>query len=131
MITAGIDIGSISSKAAILSDGKILGTRVNFTGDNSERAEKNVYDEFLTDLGIEPSSVDAIVSTGYGRNSVTFATESITEIGCHGAGAFFLKPDVKFVIDIGGQDSKALSLDDNGRVHDFAVNVISHLQAFL
>lgn len=122
MITAGIDIGSISTKAAILSNGKILGTRIVFTGYNSELAGKNVYDELLTELGIEPSSVRAIVSTGYGRNSVIFATKSITEIGCHGAGAFFLKPDVKSVIDIGGQDSKALSLDADGKVRDFAMN---------
>lgn len=122
MITAGIDIGSISTKAAILSDGKILGTKVIFTGYNAEQAGISVYDGLLAELGLDRQSVNAVVSTGYGRNSVKFAAKSITEITCHGAGAFFLDPNVRSVIDIGGQDSKALTLDSNGRVRDFAMN---------
>jgi (R)-2-hydroxyacyl-CoA dehydratese activating ATPase len=122
MITAGIDIGSISTKAAVISDGKILGTKVIFTGYNAEQAGIDVYDNLLSELGVRRESVSAVVSTGYGRNSIKFATKSITEISCHGAGAFFLNPEVRSVIDIGGQDSKALLLDSEGRVRDFAMN---------
>jgi len=62
------------------------------------------------------------VSTGYGRNSVDFADKAITEITCHAAGAYFQDPAVRSVIDIGGQDSKAISMDDAGRVNDFVMN---------
>ncbi len=122
MITAGIDIGSISTKAAILSDGKLLGTKIIFTGYNAEQAGLDVYDSLLSDLGLTRDSIASVVSTGYGRNSVKFAAKSITEISCHGAGAFFQNPEVRAVIDIGGQDSKALLLDNDGKVRDFVMN---------
>ncbi len=122
MRTAGIDIGSITAKAAILENGRILGTRVGFTGYNAGAAGRKIFDELLADLGMEASSVERIISTGYGRNSVTFAHKSMTEIICHGAGAFFLNPAVRTIIDVGGQDSKALVLDDHGKVTDFVMN---------
>jgi predicted CoA-substrate-specific enzyme activase len=122
MRTAGIDIGSITAKSAILEDGRILGTRVGFTGYNAGTAGKKIYEELLGDLGMEAASVQRIISTGYGRNSVSFADRSLTEIICHGAGAFFLNPAVRTVIDVGGQDSKALVIDDRGKVTDFVMN---------
>ncbi|PIP38914.1 MAG: 2-hydroxyglutaryl-CoA dehydratase [Desulfobacterales bacterium CG23_combo_of_CG06-09_8_20_14_all_51_8] len=122
MLTAGIDIGSITAKAAILKDGNILGTRVMFTGYNAGQAGKNVMDELIKEIGISVKDLDAVVATGYGRNSVDFATKAITEITCHGAGAHFLNPGIRFIIDIGGQDSKVIRLDEAGRVVDFAMN---------
>ncbi len=122
MITAGIDIGSITAKAAVLGDGRILGTRVIFTGYNAQQAGKNVFDDLLRELGMEASSIEKIVSTGYGRNSVKFADKAITEIICHGAGAYYLNPEVRSIIDVGGQDSKVLTIDSDGRVKDFAMN---------
>ena len=122
MITAGIDIGSITAKAAALQDGKVLGTLVRPTGYNSEAAGRRVYDELLADLGLSPEDVQGVVSTGYGRNSVDFADKAVTEIICHGAGAVFQRPGVRSLIDIGGQDSKALVLDAEGKVRDFAMN---------
>jgi predicted CoA-substrate-specific enzyme activase len=122
MLTAGIDIGSITAKAAILKDGKILGTRVMFTGYNAGQAGKNVMDELIKEIGISMEDLDAVVATGYGRNNVDFATKAITEITCHGAGAHFLNPAIRFIIDIGGQDSKVIRLDEAGRVVDFAMN---------
>ncbi|MCU0845994.1 MAG: acyl-CoA dehydratase activase, partial [Spirochaetes bacterium] len=71
---------------------------------------------------IARSEVDRIVATGYGRNSVSFADSSITEITCHAAGAHYLNPRIRSIIDIGGQDSKTISVDDAGRVKDFAMN---------
>lgn len=122
MLLAGIDIGSITAKAAIMGDGKILGTRVIFTGYNSSQAGKTVITALAEEIGIRMDDLDAIVATGYGRNSVDFADKAITEITCHGAGAYFLDPDVRFIIDIGGQDSKVIRIDEAGRVADFAMN---------
>jgi len=122
MRTAGIDIGSITAKAAVLEDGRVLGTKVIFTGYNVETASRKVYEELLADLGIDASSVDRVVSTGYGRGGVPFAHKALTEIICHGAGAHFLMPGVRTVIDIGGQDSKAMVVDTLGMVKDFVMN---------
>jgi predicted CoA-substrate-specific enzyme activase len=122
MITAGIDIGSITTKAAVMAEGKIRGTRVIFTGYNAEQAGTKVYEELLKELGIEKSDVMRVVSTGYGRNSVKFMDKAMTEIICHGAGAHYLNPRTRFVIDIGGQDSKAIVLDEKGKVKNFAMN---------
>ena len=122
MLTAGIDIGSISTKAAVLADGRLLGSRVIFTGYNSEAAGKKVFEELLEELGLLASAVRRIVSTGYGRSSVKFVDKAVTEIICHGTGAHFLNPLVRSVIDIGGQDSKAIVLDEHGKVKNFAMN---------
>jgi predicted CoA-substrate-specific enzyme activase len=122
MQTAGIDIGSITAKAAIFENGKLLATKVIFTGYNAEAAGLRVYDEILSERGIDKNSVAKIVSTGYGRNSVKFADKSYTEIMCHAAGAYFLNPHIRSIIDIGGQDSKAILLDDKGKVKNFVMN---------
>ena len=122
MITAGIDIGSITTKAAVMAEGKIRGTKVVFTGYNAEQAGTKVYEELLAELGMEKSDVGRIVSTGYGRNSVKFMDKAMTEIICHGAGAHYLNPRARSVIDIGGQDSKAIVLDEKGKVKNFAMN---------
>ncbi|MCG8334042.1 MAG: acyl-CoA dehydratase activase [Proteobacteria bacterium] len=122
MITVGIDIGSITAKGALLIDDTIAGTKVMFTGYNSEQAGKDIFKELLAEVDITESKVDRIVSTGYGRNNVEFSHKSITEITCHGAGANFQNPEARTIIDIGGQDSKAMSVDGNGKVKDFAMN---------
>ena len=121
-ITAGIDIGSITAKAVLLRNGEITGTRVRFTGYNAKNAGRAVFDELLSEAGIAGEQISAVVSTGYGRNAVDFADKAITEITCHGAGAWFTDPEVRFVIDVGGQDSKVMRLDENGKVVDFAMN---------
>jgi (R)-2-hydroxyacyl-CoA dehydratese activating ATPase len=122
MKTAGIDIGSITTKAALLEDGLVLGSKVIFTGYKVELAARRVYDDLLDELGMDASSIDRIISTGYGRNSATFAHKALTEIICHGAGAHFLNHSVRTVIDVGGQDSKALVVDARGMVKDFVMN---------
>jgi (R)-2-hydroxyacyl-CoA dehydratese activating ATPase len=122
MRTAGIDIGSITAKAAIVEDGKILGTKIIFTGYNAEAAGGKVYEDLLSESGLAKSSVTGIVSTGYGRNSVKFADKTFTEIMAHAAGAYFLNPQIRTIIDIGGQDSKAVALDEKGKVKNFVMN---------
>jgi (R)-2-hydroxyacyl-CoA dehydratese activating ATPase len=120
--TAGIDIGSITAKAAVLQDGELLGTHVIFTGYNAEAAGRRVFEELLGQLGLAPADIVRIVATGYGRKSATMAHRAVTEIMCHAAGARFLDPTVRSLIDIGGQDSKAVVMDENGRVTNFTMN---------
>ena len=121
-ITAGIDIGSITAKAVVLKGEQILGTRVQFTGYSAKRAGREVLDALLAEAGVPFDHLECIVSTGYGRNAVDFAHKAITEITCHGAGAWFVNPETRFVIDVGGQDSKVIRLDQSGKVVDFAMN---------
>ncbi|MBN2158069.1 MAG: 2-hydroxyglutaryl-CoA dehydratase [Spirochaetes bacterium] len=122
MYTLGIDIGSITTKAAVIKDGKLLGSHLGFTGYNVEKAWRHVTGELLAEIGLEMSAIDKIVSTGYGRNGVDAAHKAITEITCHAAGAHFSAPHIRSIIDIGGQDSKSIVLDDNGKVKDFVMN---------
>lgn len=122
MITAGIDIGSISSKAALVRDGEVIGTLVQPSGYDSAAVGKRIFEALLEEKGIEPRAVDAVISTGYGRANIEFADKAMTEIICHGAGAYFLNPGVRGIIDVGGQDSKAILLDASGKVENFAMN---------
>jgi (R)-2-hydroxyacyl-CoA dehydratese activating ATPase len=122
MRVAGIDIGSITAKAAIFDNGKIIATKVIFTGYNAELAGLKVYEEILSESGLDKASIERIVSTGYGRNSVKFADKSFTEIMCHAAGAHYLNPRIRSIIDIGGQDSKAILVDEKGKVKNFVMN---------
>jgi predicted CoA-substrate-specific enzyme activase len=121
-LTAGIDIGSITAKAAILREDELLGTRVIFTGYNAEAAGRRVFEELLAELGLASAAVVRIVATGYGRKSVMMADRTVTEIMCHAAGARYLDPSIRSLIDIGGQDSKAVVMDENGRVTNFTMN---------
>lgn len=120
--TAGIDIGSITAKAAVLREETLLGSRVVFTGYNSEAAGRRVFEELLEELGISRREIGGIVATGYGRKSVTIADKAVTEIMCHAAGARFLDRSIRSIIDIGGQDSKAVLMDEGGRVTNFTMN---------
>lgn len=122
MLTLGIDIGSITTKAAVMKDGMLLGTRIGFTGYNVDKAWRHVTNELLTEIGLELSAIVKIVSTGYGRAGVEGAHKTITEITCHAAGVHSCSPHIRSIIDIGGQDSKSILMDDNGRVKDFVMN---------
>ncbi len=122
MYTAGIDIGSISTKAVIVENSRVLAHQVIFTGYHAEAAGRKAYEMVLSDANLSPPDIRRIVATGYGRKSVTFADRAFTEIMCHAAGARYLNPEIRSVIDIGGQDSKAILLDEAGRVVNFAMN---------
>lgn len=122
MLTVGIDVGSISTKAALLEDGRFVRGRIAFTGYNAEAAGRRIYEEILQESGLAEDAIGGIVATGYGRKSVSFAGRAVTEILCHAAGARFLDPEIRSVVDIGGQDSKAIVLEADGRVKTFAMN---------
>lgn len=122
MICAGIDIGSNTSKAALLKDRQLLTVCVQKTGYDHVQAGAQVFDSALKASGLQPGAVSSIVATGYGRASLDFADKALTEIICHGAGAFFMNPEIRGVIDAGGQDSKAVLLDAGGKAADFSMN---------
>lgn len=122
MITVGIDIGSITAKAAVIKDNEIIAVRIMNTGYSAKNAGDILFEGIVSGLGFNPSDIQSVVATGYGRKSITFANQAVTEITCHAAGARYLNQDVRSVIDIGGQDSKVIVLDETGRVKDFAMN---------
>lgn len=119
---AGIDVGSITTKCAILKDGQLLAHRLIFSGYALDTAAASVLDRLVQELGLSAESIDMVVSTGYGRRKVSRSDRDVTEITCHAKGAHFLEPTVRTVIDIGGQDCKAISVSRSGTVDDFIMN---------
>ena len=122
MIVAGLDIGSITTETVILRDGEVLTSIIMPTGANSRTAGERCLSAALKKAGLKQEEVSAIVTTGYGRASFPQATKMITEITCHARGAYFVNPKTRTVIDIGGQDSKVIRLDAQGRNVDFQMN---------
>ena len=122
MITIGLDIGSTTTKIAVMDNDKLLYTEIVTSGYNVEKTWKELFGATLKRLDLEMGMVDGIVSTGYGRNSVDIATRRVTEIMCHAAGIRYSLPGTRSIIDIGGQDSKFIQLNENGEVTDFKMN---------
>ena len=119
----GIDSGSTSTNAVILNqDRKIEAYAVVRTGAKSGESAEAVLAEVLGKASLSREDIDLIVSTGYGRVSIPFADRNVTEISCHGKGAHYFNPEVRTVLDIGGQDSKAIRLNEKGDVIDFVMN---------
>ncbi|ABK61888.1 MULTISPECIES: acyl-CoA dehydratase activase [Clostridium] len=122
MFTMGIDIGSASSKVVILKDGSdIIAAEVIQVGTGSS-GPKRALEAALSKSGLKMEDMDKIVATGYGRFAIEEADKQISEISCHAKGIFFLVPTARTIIDIGGQDAKAIKLDKNGGVKQFFMN---------
>lgn len=119
---AGVDIGAVSSKAIILKGNTIIGRSLIHTSVSSEKSGLAALSKALEAAGITRSDLKYIVATGYGRISVPFADKTITEITCHARGAYSLNPGVRTIVDMGGQDCKAIRLDDRGNVVEFCMN---------
>ena len=123
VITAGVDVGSVGSKAVIMADGEIYSWSVMRTGSNSSDSAKKVMDWAMEETGLELSDFNYIVGTGYGRVNVPMANRAITEIACHAKGANYIwGPTVRTVLDVGGQDVKAIRCDERGKVVSFLMN---------
>lgn len=123
MYVMGIDSGSTSTNAVIMDqDRKIKAFSVVRTGAKSGVSADRVLKEVLEKAGLKREDISWIVSTGYGRVSIEFADENVTEISCHGKGAHYFNPRVRTILDIGGQDSKGIRLNENGEVKDFVMN---------
>jgi len=121
MITAGIDIGSLTAKCALMRDGELIAYRIIRVSPDLEETARKVFEETLRAAGIEKEEVGRVIATGYGRNKVSFADKKVTEISCHAKGALYFIPTAKTVVDIGGQDSKVIAIE-NGRVVEFVMN---------
>jgi predicted CoA-substrate-specific enzyme activase len=120
---AGIDSGSSSTNAVILDENKnIVGYSVLATGAGVEKSGQRAFEASLKNAGLKEIDIAQVISTGYGRNNLQLSDSSITEISCHAKGARFLYPQARTVIDIGGQDSKVIVLDENGNVVNFVMN---------
>jgi len=123
MLTAGVDIGSSTSKAVILQDGSVVSFNIVPTGADSAASARRAFEEALEKARLTPPDrIQRIVATGYGRVIVSFADETVTELSCHVRGAHWLFPSVRTVLDMGGQDCKAIKCDSNGRLENFTMN---------
>ena len=124
MLCAGIDAGSRSIKAVLFDTrrAEIISSGLADQGVEQERLATELFEKLLRDAALQRSQISGIVATGYGRNAIRFADKTITEITCHACGVHRLAPDARTIIEIGGQDSKVICLEDGGRVRDFAMN---------
>jgi predicted CoA-substrate-specific enzyme activase len=119
---AGVDVGSLAAKAVILQDGEIFATGLVPSGVNSVESGLNALSLALDTAGLKKEDLTYIVGTGYGRVSAPYANKAVTEITCHAKGTNYLHPTVRTIIDMGGQDCKAIRIDQDGSVIDFAMN---------
>jgi predicted CoA-substrate-specific enzyme activase len=122
MITLGVDIGSLSGKAVVMQDGEIVAWDLIATGPDSVETGVTVTEGALNKANLSLKDMDFIVSTGYGRIVIPFAHKNISEISCHAKGAHHFFPRARTILDMGGQDCKAIRCDPNGKVTDFVMN---------
>lgn len=123
IISGGVDVGSVSSQAVVLVDGKLFAYSNMRTGSDSPNSALNAFNWALENTGLKLEDINYIVGTGYGRVNVPFAHKAITEIACHARGANFMYgPSVKTLLDMGGQDCKAIRCDERGKVTNFLMN---------
>ena len=118
---AGIDIGSTMTKIVIMNQA-LLASVIGPTGPEHRKLANEVMEEALAKANLPFEAITYVVATGYGRINVPFADKQITEISCHARGVGYLLPEVRTVIDIGGQDCKGIKLNDNGQAVDFVMN---------
>ncbi len=122
MIYAGIDAGSRTIKIVLIDpeNMQVIAKGLMDQGVEQDKLTSELFENVLNNNGINKNDVAAIVATGYGRNAVSIADTTITEITSHAVGVRRLVPEAMTVIDIGGQDSKLMRLDGNGKVRDFS-----------
>jgi benzoyl-CoA reductase subunit A len=122
-LVAGVDVGSVGSKAVVLSGTDILCYGIIRTGSSSIDSARNALEKALSETGIKIDDMSFTVGTGYGRANVNFANKIITEISCHARGVNYMAgPSVKTVLDMGGQDCKVIRCDEKGKAIEFLMN---------
>lgn len=122
MITAGLDVGSLTVKAVVLEDGEVLGYENIPATARAVESSREAMERLLGRLKLPWDAIDYCVSTGYGRRIIPFSRKNVSEISCHGKGAHFLVPSARTIIDIGGQDYKAIKITEDGRPEAFLMN---------
>jgi predicted CoA-substrate-specific enzyme activase len=121
-ITMGCDVGSLTSKAVLLKNGRVIDQVILPSTSNPEVSGKRVVDELLKKAKIKKQDIQFTVGTGYGREKIPMVDMAVPEIMCHAKGANWILPSVKTIIDIGGQDCKAIRLNGDGEVKKFVAN---------
>jgi len=120
---AGVDVGSTQTKAIIIDENKeIVGRALIDTGANVVAAAQHAFDLAREEADLREEEIEYIIGTGYGRYRVTFGNSQVTEISCHGRGAVQLFPETRTVVDMGGQDTKAIKVNAKGEIVDFCMN---------
>ena len=122
MIFAGVDVGSMSAEAVLMEDDRIVAHSVIVVKPNPIVSATLVMDSVLETSNLVQGDIVFCVSTGYGRERIPFAGHNVSEISCHGKGAFWANPTIRTIIDIGGQDSKIIRVDGEGDLKDFVMN---------
>ncbi len=122
MLFGGIDIGSRAAKGVLMRDDEIISSVITDTLAESVLTSTTTMELLLKGTGVKLNDIDYIVATGYGRVLVPFAKENVSEISCHARGVNWYFPSVRTILDMGGQDSKAISVDGEGRVTNFVMN---------
>lgn len=123
IISAGVDVGSVSSQAAVMVDGQLFCYSNMRTGSDSPESAIKAIKWALEGTGLKLDNIQYTVGTGYGRVNVPFAKRAITEIACHARGANFMYgPTIRTILDMGGQDCKAIHCDEKGKVTNFLMN---------
>ncbi|MGD2216079.1 MAG: benzoyl-CoA reductase, bzd-type, subunit Q [Gemmatimonadales bacterium] len=123
LVTAGVDVGSVSSQAVVMVDGELYAFSSMRTGSDSPESARKAMDWALEGTGLTLEDIGFVVGTGYGRVNVPFSDKAITEIACHARGANYMYgPGVRTVLDMGGQDCKVIRCDERGKVSAFVMN---------
>ncbi len=120
---AGIDSGSTTTNMVVLNrDGSVASSAIVRTGAKAQNGAQAALAAVCQQLNIDENAIDVIMATGYGRFNIPFATDTKTEITCHAKGAHHLNPEIRSIVDIGGQDSKVIVLNEDGSVKNFIMN---------
>lgn len=120
MYSVGIDSGSVATKAVLFDGEKVVKKIIIPTGWSPKKTSKQAYDMLIEN--IDKEKIKRVIGTGYGRVSMDFVDKTVTEITCHTRGIFFLNNNIRTILDIGGQDSKVINIDENGNVVNFIMN---------
>ncbi len=123
MYVIGIDIGSLTTKVALVNDGQMVDVIIGRSTYNFKKVGRTLFDKILNKNGLTKEDIRYVLSTGYGRHSIDFSDSQVTEITAHARGVQYFFPDVRSIIDIGGQDSKVIVISKkSGKVLDFQMN---------
>jgi len=122
MIAAGFDFGALAAKAVLMKDGELVSYGIGDVRANPERVVESVMEKVLSEAGLSADQIDCAACTGWGRRRVSYTDKEVGELPCLAKGAQWLLPSVRTVIDVGGQNSRALSVNDKGKVIDYNLN---------
>ncbi len=122
MITAGIDVGAVTTKVVILKEGKVIGDSIVSTGIEQKKSAEQALDEAIKKAGISRSDIERITATGTGSKMIDFASAEVTDVEADAVGVNSLYPQARTVIDVGAEQGLGIKVDEEGRAIDFAIN---------